>query len=175
VSDEDHVRKREEFRALMTLSLLALLLLIRTNLDKLSPQQEIDLHIPFIQGYINVYPAMVNSIDIVSFFWMIYAILTILRFSDDLIGSEKIRRGLGQFALACLVVGPLLVTSLFLFVLEVVYVAYFYPASIFFLVVFAVIFAVVYLVLRKYRLKLTIEPRQEQPQSHEQSSQEYQI
>jgi hypothetical protein len=161
VSDEDHARKREELRGLLTLSLLALLLLIRTNLDKLLPQQTFNIHVPFVEGYINVYPAMVSSIDIVSFFWMIYAILTILRFSDDIIASERIRRNLGQFALACLVAGPLLVTILFLVALSVFYITYFYPTSLYFLIVTVAVFCVVYFVLRRYRLRLIIEPRQE--------------
>lgn len=111
------------------------------------------------QGYVAMYPQ--SLIDILTFFWIPYAILMVLRFSDDVITSVRIREYLGRLAVAFFLTGLAFVAVGIITPLLIAYVAYFYPASIVFLVVFAAILAVVYFVLRKYHLKLIIEPRQE--------------
>jgi hypothetical protein len=147
---EDHPLKREELRGLFTLSILALLLVMR---DKIAAVAVIWLP----QAYVVMYPQ--SLIDILTIFWILYAILMIFRFSDDIIASEKKREYLGFLAVSSFLTGILIVTAAIISPLFVFSLLYFYPASLYFLLIFAATFIVVYLVLWKYRLHVVIEPR----------------
>ena len=152
------VVKREEIRGLFTLSLLALLIIIRTSYDKLGLQEIIVLKIPFIAGaFLEL--NLLECIDLIIFCWMVYAILMILSFSDDLISSTRIRDVFRLFGLAFLVIGPIMLTLLFFIVLTSAYVEYYFPNSVYILLSMLAFVTIVSLILRKYKVHLSIEPK----------------
>jgi hypothetical protein len=153
---EEHAWRREELRGLFALSLLASLFVIWTNLDKVLPEKEL-----IIIG-LNFYPLVLPAIYTIIFFWIIYAVFTILRFSDDIFESERLRQSFESIARMSFIVGPLMVSVAFFWSLSVLLIVYYFPASLYVLIGVLVLLALIaiYLVLRKkYHIRVVIQQR----------------
>jgi len=149
--------KREEIRGLFTLSLLALLIVIRTNWDKLNIAPTVFVKIPFTN--LTARLDLLFFIDLIVFCWMAYAFSMILVFSDDLIKSQRVRNSFRRLGLAFLIVGPMGIAYFFAILIIAAYIIQ-YPDIIYVMLVVLVSVTIVSLILRKYNVSIVVEPKE---------------
>jgi len=142
--------KREEIRGLFTLSLLALLIVIRTEWLKINLQAKITIGV--------IEWNFLESVDTLIFCWIIYAFMMIFSFSDDIIPREDVREKLGQIGLIFLMVGPLGIAFVVFIGLFVSYIFNFFPYSILLLIAFVAL----YVLSRKYEFSVVMEPKKKE-------------
>jgi hypothetical protein len=147
--------KREELRGLFTLSLLALLIVIRTNASQFGIQNTLTKFttpsLPFVIGM-----NFLGLLDVAIFLWVFYAGLMVLGFSDDLIHSSKIRKDLRTLGLICLVGGPILIGVLFFVTAFSLILGSFYPQSVYVMVILLIALIITWFVFKKYGINVDI-------------------
>jgi hypothetical protein len=155
--------KREEVRGLFTLGLLAILLVIRTNWDKMGIQPIMRLTLPLADARMLLLSFdFLQAIDLLSFCWIAYSFSMILGFSDDIIHSKKFRELFRQFGLAFFIIGPLIIGITLVGGISAAYVIYLYninPFSIIYVMMLVASLVVVFLILRKYRIQIVVESK----------------
>lgn len=151
--------KREEIRGLFTLSLLALLLVIRMNWEKMSIEPRVWIAVPFTE--VKLPFDILFWIDVIAFCWIAYALSMIMWFSDDLLRSERLRGFFRRLGLAFLVLGPLGMMYVFSILVMWAYTHHYYPQSIYLGIVFIIILIVIIIITARYEIHVTPKHKEE--------------
>ena len=157
--------RREEIRGLFTLSLLALLLVIRMNWEETGIEPSIRVVVPFTDRFFHF--NVLFWIDIIALCWIAYALSMIMWLSDDLLRSTRLRGFFRRLGLAFLVLGPLGMVYIFFIFVAVAYGLHYYPHSIYVLIVFLILDIIVMYILRKYEIHITPKHKEEDSEVRE--------
>ena len=154
--NEDSSRRREEFRGLFALGVVAVLAVVEASPQSFEVARGLVIQLPFTNQSFT-FP-LSNFFNLIIFSWIGYAMLMIFAYSDDLLPSKRFRKALKILGLGLLLMGPFLFGALTLIVLIIVYSYAYYPQSLYVIVAVPIVYTVILILLAfKSRYRIRIE------------------